>query len=265
MPNSGQSFPVFDSPPVVETAVGVEFSPLAKWDIPAFGLYWSTVRKRYPEAKTQYVLGRPEVAPFLMLPPVPRCQFLDRTGSRLIQVQGDRFFYNWQRNTADVEYPHYDMLRPVFKDEWSGLTSFMEAQEIGFPEVQTCEVTYVNQIEHGAGWNDLGDLAQVVTCWGALPLPESLSEQQVVALNATYRMEEGEGMLTFQLHNAVRNSDGKPVLQLALSSRGRPRSSSIDDVLQWLDLGHSTVVRSFAHFTTSRMHEIWKRKDNRWL
>ena len=49
--------PSFDAPPVNETVLGVEFTPLAKWSIPHFGLFWSRIRDEYPRCdKPQDIL-----------------------------------------------------------------------------------------------------------------------------------------------------------------------------------------------------------------
>ena len=38
----------FESPPVVETVLGVEFAPIRGWAVPHFGLYWNEVRSEFP-------------------------------------------------------------------------------------------------------------------------------------------------------------------------------------------------------------------------
>ena len=40
MSDSPWVHPRFDRPPVVETAFSIEFTPLERWLVPHFGLYW---------------------------------------------------------------------------------------------------------------------------------------------------------------------------------------------------------------------------------
>ena len=48
--------PDYDRPPVVETYLGVQFSPLVKFSIPHFGLYWAKIRDNYPDFQVQPLL-----------------------------------------------------------------------------------------------------------------------------------------------------------------------------------------------------------------
>jgi len=57
---SSSRLPRFDQPPVIETFLGVQFTPITGWDIPFFGIFWETIREQYPKYK---------VAPYLITPP----------------------------------------------------------------------------------------------------------------------------------------------------------------------------------------------------
>src|SRR5918912_130133 len=52
MTHNTHRLPAFDNPPVIETAVGVEFSPLQKWSIPHYGLFWHHIKADYPVTRT---------------------------------------------------------------------------------------------------------------------------------------------------------------------------------------------------------------------
>jgi hypothetical protein len=73
-------------------------------------------------------------------------------------------------------------------------------------------------------------------------------------------MPNNQGRLPIKLQSAIRHADAKEILQLTLTARGRPASSSLDHVRRWFDLGREWVVQGFADFTTAKMHQLWRRK-----
>jgi hypothetical protein len=81
----------------------------------------------------------------------------------------------------------------------------------------------------------------------------------MIQWNSSYVMGDKQGRLYVGLQPALRNYDAKEVLQLTLTARGRPASSTLEDVLSWFNMGHEWIVRGFAHLTTPEMHALWER------
>jgi uncharacterized protein (TIGR04255 family) len=260
--------PKFKRPPVVETALSVQFAPLTSFSIPHFGLFWSEIRADYPKQEMKPPLGN--VVEDLARPPVParigiqltaepeaRCWFLNGLGTELVQLQRDRFVRNWRKVTGSEDYPSYDALKPRFERDWNRLLHFLAREELGKPEVNQCEVTYINHLPVDV--EKLGSLhrfARVVSeesGGGFLPEPETAQ------LQLRYIMGDKKGRLHVGVQPGVRRDDRRPVLQLGLTARGTPASSRTDDILAWFDLGHEWVVRGFADFTRSEMHTTWER------
>jgi uncharacterized protein (TIGR04255 family) len=271
MSSDGRTLPDFENPPVTETVLDVCFNPLAKWGIPHFGLYWQAIRGEYPNFKDKPPIllqresfGAKELRPLtiafeLMNQPEARCWFEDKTGARLIQIQHDRFIHNWRKTEERDEYPRYDLvIRPAFEVEWRRYLNFLDREQIGRPEVQQCEVQYINHIDL-TGWESFATLIEGVRQWPGtsaesfLPVPESLS------VTTTYLMPENAGRLRIISQPAIRSSDGRPLIQLNLVARGRPASSETEDILRWFDLGREWIVNGFSDFTSTEMHKFWKR------
>lgn len=269
-----RELPGFDDPPVVETALGVEFAPLPLWSIPHYGMLWREIRAEYSQFEVQPPLvsqvekfgadAKPEPPTFQVVPikaPELRCWFVEQSGSRLLQVQQDRFIHNW-RKTGGAEYLHYDHTRPIFEREWRRFWDFLRQESLGEPEVLQCEVTYVNHLDRGRGWESFGDVTKVIRYWTDVP-GQFLPRPEGMALNVRYLMPENRGRLHVALQPVFRPADATEVLQLSLTARGRPASSRTEDILAWLDLGHEWVVRGFTDFTTDHMHRLWRRKEDR--
>jgi len=269
MSSEHHSLPDFAKPPVVETVLDVGFSPLSGWGIPHFGLFWQSIRDEYPTFRDQPPVlleretfgnkqsQRLNVAFEFLNQPEARCWFEEKSGSRLIQIQQDRFIHNWRKTEEQQEYPRYEnVIRPAFEREWDRFCSFLDQQGIGLPEVQQCEVKYVNHVDFD-GWESFTHLVDALETWpgsrGFLPLPESAS------FITSYLMPENAGRLRIIAQPAFRHVDSKSVIQLILMARGQPKSSDRRAILEWFDLGRQWIVNGFAEFTSAKMHHIWER------
>ena len=273
MSGEQRTLPDFDDPPIVETALSVEFATLAKWRVPHFGLFWHEIHNDYDRFEVQSPLAS-QVEKFgiearipqtlkaeLLLEPPVRCWFISKSDTRLIQVQNDRFVHNWRKAGTAEGYPHYENIRPTFEREWTRFCAFLESNSIGRPDVRQCEITYVNHIEPGKAWNTLADLPNVLACWSGTWSGDFLATPEVVAVNAAFVIPNNRGRLHISLQPAVRHADAKEILQLTLTARGKPAAADTASILNWFDLGREWIVRGFTDFTSTKMHKLWKRKQ----
>jgi uncharacterized protein (TIGR04255 family) len=264
--------PEYDNPPVVEVALSVEFLPLAGWRSPYAGRYWESLGLEYPTTEEMPPLpssietfNNEATAPQL---PTPRIQFaepissrfwfISESGSELIQVQRDRFTTNWRKVTGEETYPRYDRsIRPRFIKEFARFQSFVTSAGLGSIEPQQCEVTYVNNIVRGEAWDTFADLSRLFSFWsgrgssGFLPEPESLN------FSGSFLMPEKRGRLRFSVQHAISSTDMREIVQVQITARGRPASTTDEDVWAWLDFGRDWIVRGFTDLTTPKAHSIW--------
>lgn len=270
------SLPYFGDPPVVEVALAVQFEPLAELRTPQIGLFWNEIRERFPKIEEHPPLGtmmerfgarRKPIAgvriEMMQQPPLPRCWFLNEAGTELIQIQKDRFAQNWRKTGGDEEYPRYDHLRETFESELRQFEDFLRRERIGAIVANQCEVTYVNHIVAGRGWDTHGDLANVLSLFGGEPSEGFLPDMEEARLSGSYIIPDGDGpplgRLRFSIDPVYRREDDQPMFLLNMVARGRPDGDGTDGVLRFLDTGHTWIVRGFAAITTPHMHKIWRR------
>lgn len=269
---ANQPLPRFAEPPVIETVLGVEFAPLTKWDVVHFGLFWNEIQSDFPETRTQPALDsqierfeKPKAAEprvRLLLKPELRCWFVADDGRTLIQVQHNRFLFNWKKESAADHYPHFeDVIRPAFLREWSRFRRFVETKNLGTFEIVQAEVTYINHLEIGKGWSSAADLPQVFPSWSGKSSGPFLPPPEDVSVESRYLMPDNVGRLHISARPAIRNTDGTEVMQLSVTARGGPTGSDDDSIAEWLNKGREWVVRGFTDFTSDKMHKIWQRSQ----
>jgi len=256
---ASRRLPEFRKPPVIETALAVEFAPIPGWNAIHYGDVWQRFKSEYPKAEIQHAPQSLFAQGLDLTNPPVRCLLIDDKGNQLIQIRSGGFVHNWRASRECPFYARYATIRPLFEKDWRVFCEYLISSGFARPEVWKCEVTYVNHFLRGREWNDLSDLGQIMPF---LPKParsEVLKDLEQMHFTCTYALPGEIGHLQFQLHPAM-GSDGEEIMQLTVTAIGKPQSSSAEDVLKWLDLGHYAVVQGFTDFTSSNTQTvIWER------
>ncbi len=191
-----------------------------------------------------------------------RSVFEDDTGFHLVQLQPDRFHYNWRKYAADdVVYPRYSELRDRFANEYEAFLDFLAAGGAGQVVPRQCEVTYVNHLEQGRGWERHGQLGNVLAGFAGEHSDGFLDEAESVDLTMRYLIPGADGRPCGRLHVQARPvfrlADDKPLLKIHLTARTVAAGGGLEHVLADLDRGHHFLVNAFRSLTTEAMHDMW--------
>lgn len=192
------------------------------------------------------------------MPPV-RCIFFDVSKTCFVQLQLDRLTLNWRLSDAKP-YPGYDAQRVAFADLWSSFYRFLESEDFDEPEIQQCEVSYVNFIERQEQSDLIADLSEdfpILVSRAA----EALEPSIPAASNAAFALPNKRGQLQIMVQPGIRQTDGAQVLQLSFTTRSRPLSAEQADVLAELDTAHDWDVQAFMACTSESLHRAWGRRS----
>jgi uncharacterized protein (TIGR04255 family) len=266
--------PAFDKPPVVEVAASLQFAPIDGLDAARLGLLWGRYRDRYPRTEIHPALNAvvesfglpvPQSVSFAFVAEAPplRFWFLTERGTRLVQVQQDRFALNWRSLESDEEeYPHYPELSQLLVEEFKIFETFLRDEGLQAPELNQVELTYVNHMGAGSPKSQREPLEKMVLFWAGNPSQSSLPDPDEVSFAASHVMHGADGplgRLHIQLESRYRAADKAPIYFLQLVARGAPSGAGIAGALTAMDRGHRWIVQNFAAITTPEMHRIWER------
>lgn len=261
--------PNFKRPPVTETVLGLEFTPIEEWSIADFGLFLAKHRDEFARFESKAELT-PSIESFTeqILKTEPRLELIDAPEIRgwyfsnddkeVVQIQKDRFIFNWRKAGTDDPYPRYEQrLRPRFEHLFDLFIGFLYERKLAVPNVQQCEVSYVNHIPRGASWQTPEDWRRVFTVFGTTSDRKFLPKAEGGTFGLSYLMPDNRGRLRVSVSPAVKRGDSALVLQFNLTARIKPTGQSRDALLEALDLGREWVVRGFKDLTTFQMHQEW--------
>ena len=268
----------FDSPPVVETVLSVQFPPLSNFTNAHAGWFWKNYLdsdwdsiKQAPRIEDQFEQfgderkWRPTSGFKLFTDTVPeRHQIVRSDKARMIQIQDSRFIYNWKKFSGG--YPSYEILLPEFKDLFERYRQFVRDSQNPELEVNQWEVTYVNHFLRGELWNTPEDWQNIFP-WFATPAIGELSPS-LAALRQKADGFQGDWHLTIgenlgRLHVSIKHvrlvSENSPeAIALQLTARGPVLPEEGKDLYRGFDIGHCSIVESFRAMTSESAHSVWK-------
>src|ERR1700722_13616133 len=145
--------PTFDRPPVLETAIGAQFDPLAKFSNAHLGAFWASLGDQWsslsdaPPLPQQFErfgtdqawarLGGLQVR--VGKDVASRIRVSNASGTRLIQVQNGRFSYNWLGASGET-YPRYRTIRDEFDHYFETFRRFVTDRALGDVQLNQWEV-----------------------------------------------------------------------------------------------------------------------------
>lgn len=247
---------------MVETAIAIEFAPLPGWSLLNYGTMWEEFRSEYPAYEIQPFVAPSGVSGPVLLnfadPPV-RCFFTNRESSQLVQSRPGGFVRNWRARPGNEEYPRYAAIRPSFVHDLKVFQAYLTRN--GFPaiEVWKCEVTYVNHLFQGREWEDAASLSSIFPTIGPFAKDGLLGSPTNVRYTAGYELPDNDGSLQFEMVPGL-SQDGRPLIQLSITAAGPPKSSDIENIMEWMDKGRYAVVKGFSEFTSDEVQvKVWER------
>jgi uncharacterized protein (TIGR04255 family) len=246
----------FAKPPVNEVVLGQAFIGRPDFLIPHIGEFWTFVRDEYPQcqhAAPIFTLGQQPFSDASTAVPLPRVWLVSSDGTRLIQIQQDRFYVNWRQTERSEPYIRF----PAIQAEHDRLLALFESyiQRVTGRANQTVryELTYVNLLPQGEGWKDFAGLDDVLKDW-RWPAPSTvITPSDRFASQIEFKLPEGAGSLTVKLQTATRARDGLPVLKMELIAAGDATPSMARD--RWTEIAHDAIVKTFKELTTDKMHQ----------
>lgn len=222
-------------PPIVEVICGFFFAPIAEIDPIVVGKYWSEHKEKSgnpPFPKKQLmplVTDRPSFLIDDGVGPL-RCWLISESDEYLIQIQPDRFYFNWRKRNAD--YPHFN--RHDAKDgvlerglrEFGEFAKFCGAVIGQIPKPTRLELAKLDLFEQGKNFSDFNDLASflpiVKEAMDITKSPDPALQFRIACIREGHNIQ-------FHLNSAALATDMRPAVQVEMRATGEVGDESLHD------------------------------------
>jgi uncharacterized protein (TIGR04255 family) len=273
------NLPQWENPPLDEVAISVQFN-----DIPGFkAVHYGLLAERFRIfGLTQYedkapinpsfeVFGK-RVAPVqFQLQAVdallPRVWYMSEDKHRLVQVQPDKFVYNWRKVEGAGDYPRFDkVVLPEFLERCQAFEVFVAEQRLPALALSQCELSYFNiiEVEEGETYHDA--FTRIFRFWAYQNNPDALNdgasiEKDSVNLTLSHVLKAADGSPLARIHTNVAAAErrNQRVIRFALIFRA-PWTNAVNmPLMQFFAEGREAIARLFDAMITDQMHTAWGR------
>jgi uncharacterized protein (TIGR04255 family) len=267
--------PKFANPPLIERAISVVFGPLDQFSVGDYGLFWSEILSEFPVSEVLPPLA-PEIEQYdrfqtvpsgiqiLPLGSLPRAAFRNAAAGELVQVQPDRFGFNWIKTGDDHKYPHSEATLDRFFALFELFSRYLVNRGLGRVSIIQCELTNVNIIPI----SDVGqNFADISTVLRLAPLSFDCEQLRLEnqLIGSKHSMLDDNGHQIGRVHTlgqpSLRVPSGEEVYRLDISARGAPIGSDVEGARRFFDRAVSAVNGVFLANITKAGRQFWGEYD----
>ena len=220
--------PSFKAPPVAEVVCGIQFRPLTQFEAPHYGLFWEIIIKEYPRSRTLAAINTGqmvEVLPHELItvpivvnaPEMPRVWFVSEDDTCLIQLQPDRFLFNWREGPNRAPYPRYKNVIKKFRELFQTFEKFVARHKLGNIVPISYELSYINYIRQGQGWKTFADIGEIFPDLSWRTGDRFVSEPVNFAFRSAHVMSPGQLQLSVQ--SAKSAPEKAPLIRFDIAAR----------------------------------------------
>lgn len=259
----------FTRPPVVEVVAGVALDGLGDEAGPLLAAFWvSRLRQHFPGLQQQPPYNPPletfspssqagGIAFNIGFTPAARLWALREGGQELLQLQPEWFACNWRKVQPKDEYDRWSNRLGGFRRWYQELVEFLKANGSTEPRINQCEVTYINHIKSGVGWQSHSQFTKVFNASLGAGGPYPLEQ---VSAQAQFLLSDGDdpiGRLYARVVPGFDRDGRTPIYVFELTARGAPIGQGLDGAVEFLNRGRAAIDESFLALTTAEMHVEW--------
>lgn len=256
-----ENSPKFENPPVVETVIGVQFSPNPKTSLIDLASLQKSWVEDYPVQSHHLI----EVAPQLPIPTgvfVPRVppviRFWSETtdGHGLVQSELGRLILNWRKTNDLISYPGFEHQLDEYRSLWSLQTEWEQRLNANLPLPFEIEITYVNDLGQITE-ETLSSLAIFGEAWNTFP---GRNGGMGFSFQRNLDVSEGhpyQGKLSVSADTNV-DANNRSVIFVTCSTTLLVMPN--DDLNEALSAAHALTVNAFAASISKELSSQFGRK-----
>lgn len=247
----------FEAPPITEVVLGRTFLPRPDFLVPHFGSFWEKWRAQFP--KVEHAQPIFSAAPFseegFIL---PRVWLISEDSTRLMQLQQDRFHFNWRQTDKQEQYVRFPVILKECMHAWSSFDEFVK-QATGHGLSPTIgELTYINFLPAEEGVSATALMQEAMRDFKFAEGQRRLPMPSAVNLQTTYVVPELRGTFRVSAVSAKRKKPESDGLRLELTISGK--CGGDDNFERWAQQAHDFLVAGFVDLTTPEMRAKWKQR-----
>ena len=192
----------------------------------------------------------------------PRVLFINNDRTQLLQVQKDRFLHNWRKVESGGDYPRFEQMLETFEQGFNVFANLIARENLGTIVPNQCEVSYINQIPVPNDTSLYSVFGKIFAQPTEKVILDDLGAPEDLRFLLRYVIRDEVGAPVGRViasAEPARRIDGIVIIQLTMTARGKPVTSDMASVVEFLEQGRQHLIRSFVKLTSPDMHTEWGR------
>lgn len=182
------------------------------------------------------------------------CRFFSRDRNWLVQMQFNKIFLNWIRQSEDDVYPGFEIVENKFLKILE-----LVSNDDTYTSVKSLDLNYQNRFPWSNYMKDLSELNQFINY---KPAEVSIGGRSANLNNAFSRylfLESGiNGYGSLSINTSTDVNDGKTqLLFIDFTLRGKPEEN-LNGLKNWLESAHNFQYEQFTNFFKNNLKEKWE-------
>lgn len=253
---------IYKNPPLDEIIGGIHFDSIKGLQAGHLGVLWQKFGPDFTSTEDHNLLSpiSDDEMNYRSLPPLPRVWFVHKDENELIQMQFNRFIYNWRKRRPDDRYPGYPTFMGNFQEYLSRFQEFLIEQELGDFTPRRYELAYIDHILQHEGWETISDLEKVfpnfIAYKGHTTLPPDI---RGINWQIAFGLPNDLGQLNLSIRNAQRTIEKDHLLRVEFRAISNPLHG---DMRSWFNDAHDVILDLFSTVISNEIQEkYWGRKS----
>ena len=263
----------FARPPVDEVVLSVLLRPLNRLLAPHLGDIWQEFKQDRFVDIAEHPPVIPAVEKFpnptkktelrINVPDLPRLWFIHEDDSQIIQVQRDRFTFNWRKTESHQKYPGFSVILERFETFYNRFCEIVTNLEVGPVTSSQYELTYIDQLFQGEGWDTLDSIGKIYNLFvDSQPSDSFWSGAESMILRTSFPVADLNGRLHLTISNRIKKVGGQQTLQTEFTLRGFQENTAHDTMISWFKSAHGGIRKKFVSiFTEDIQTQVWRRQS----
>lgn len=263
--------PKFANPPLIERAISIAFEPLSDLSVGDFGLFWSDIISEFPTSESmdpvaleleQFDAFRPRQVAIQLVSgkALPRAAFRNAPIGELVQLQNDRFGFNWIKTSEDHKYPHSEATLERFFELFARFVAYADRRGLGPINIVQCELTNVNVVLVSDVGESFADMATVLKLASLEYDCQNIKlEHQLVG--SKHLMLDDDRQPIGRVHvlgqPSLKVPSNEEAYRLDISARGAPLGPGREGARLFFDAAVNAVNAVFLASTTTAGRRFW--------
>lgn len=250
----------YRKPPLNEIVFQVLFPEIEGFGPVHIGLFWSEIRDTFPTIQAVPRIGLPETFNLRSgVLPDNRVWLVHKDNSQVIQIQDDRFLFNWRETGESDSYPGFDVLYPMFKDLFAKFIKFLDVENLRPEKLTGYELSYTNHIYEGV-WSEWNDTSKVFPALNWVGNPKKMPPLKGFRHLMRCELPNSSGELAITIDSRTHKQSDKPLINFEIKVTDIGKDLEIDSLDNVFLPAHDRLVETLTSMTSRAVQKSWEKE-----